>query len=185
MVRKITMAALALLGLVSAAPADERFVQLPQASGSMPSPSYSGYLDVSSTKSLHYVLVESQGDPTKDPLVIWFNGGPGCSSLLGFIQEHGPWVFEDEASAFGDIHANEYPWNLNANVVYIESPAGVGYSYAAEDVDRTHSDLSQSVDAFIAFEKLMEKFPEFVTQNNKIFISGESYGGIYVPYLTW
>lgn len=47
--------------------------------------SYSGYLPVSTTKALHYIFVESQNDPTTDPVVIWFNGGPGCSSLLGFF----------------------------------------------------------------------------------------------------
>jgi carboxypeptidase C (cathepsin A) len=48
---------------------------------------YSGFLaiDGSASKSLHYLFAESQGSPSTDPLVIWFNGGPGCSSLLGFI----------------------------------------------------------------------------------------------------
>ena len=47
---------------------------------------YSGYLDVTgSSKKLHYIFTESQNDPDTDPLVLWFNGGPGCSSLLGYI----------------------------------------------------------------------------------------------------
>jgi carboxypeptidase C (cathepsin A) len=56
---------------------------------------YSGYLNVNDTKELHYLFVESQSSPSIDPLVIWFNGGPGCSSMLGFSQEHGPFVMED------------------------------------------------------------------------------------------
>jgi cathepsin A (carboxypeptidase C) len=55
---------------------------------------FSGYLDVDDTKSLHYLFVESQNAPDTDPLVIWFNGGPGCSSMLGFSQEHGPFVLD-------------------------------------------------------------------------------------------
>ena len=51
----------------------------------MPSNSYSGYLTVSDTKALHYIFVESTGNATADPVVVWFNGGPGCSSLLGFM----------------------------------------------------------------------------------------------------
>lgn len=47
---------------------------------------YSGYINVNGTaKSLHYVLAESQTDPINNPLIIWFNGGPGCSSMLGFL----------------------------------------------------------------------------------------------------
>jgi len=53
---------------------------------------YSGYVPIANTtKTIHYLFLESQGDPTSDPLVVWFNGGPGCSSMLGFAQENGPW----------------------------------------------------------------------------------------------
>ena len=88
---------------------------------------YSGYVSIPGTsKMIHYVLVESQNDWEKDPLVIWMNGGPGCSSLLGWSQEIGPWALEDGALKF---HKNEYAWNKEANILFIEQPAGVGYSY--------------------------------------------------------
>lgn len=56
---------------------------------------FSGYLNVDQNKALHYVLVTSLNDYKNDPLVIWFNGGPGCSSLLALFQEHGPFVIDD------------------------------------------------------------------------------------------
>jgi len=142
---------------------------------------YSGYLDASVGKSLHYVFTESQADPAKDPLLIWFNGGPGCSSLLGFFQENGPWVVYDETGTIFDNADNS--WNRRANVMYLESPAGVGFSTAATDADWNHTDMSQSVDAFFALQKWYEKFPEY--KDHPLWISGESYGGIYVPYLSW
>jgi carboxypeptidase C (cathepsin A) len=45
--------------------------------------------------------------------------------MLGFLQEHGPWVMEDNTTVF--VH-NDYAWNKEATVIYLESPAGVGYS---------------------------------------------------------
>ncbi len=47
---------------------------------------YSGYLDVTGTKKkLHYMFVESQTSPENEAVLVWFNGGPGCSSMLGFF----------------------------------------------------------------------------------------------------
>ena len=58
---------------------------------------YAGYLEITGTKNeAFYIMVESESDPENDPLLFWFNGGPGCSSMIGFLQEHGPFVMEDE-----------------------------------------------------------------------------------------
>jgi len=123
----MTMGALALtLSTVQAAVDEDKFTQLPGFDNPMKTNSYSGYLNVSETKALHYVFVESQNDAANDPVVIWFNGGPGCSSLLGFFQENGPNTVDPEHTP--THQENEYSWNKNANMLYIESPAGVGYS---------------------------------------------------------
>lgn len=47
-------------------------------------PWYSGYLNISDEKAFHYIFFESQHDPDNDPVLLWLNGGPGCSSLIGF-----------------------------------------------------------------------------------------------------
>jgi len=61
----------------------------------LPSKTWSGYLEVDANKSLHYMFIESlSDDKTSDPVLIWFNGGPGCSSLLGMFQENGPLVVD-------------------------------------------------------------------------------------------
>lgn len=47
---------------------------------------FSGYLDIADTsKKIHYLFFEAQNDSDNAPLLIWFNGGPGCSSMLGFM----------------------------------------------------------------------------------------------------
>jgi len=170
-----------LVATAQAAPAEDQFTTMPGLNDTvMPSASYSGYLDVSDTKSLHYIFVESLNDTVSDPVVVWFNGGPGCSSMLGFFQENGPFVMDDGESW---LKENPFPWNRDLNMLYIESPAGVGYSTATGPGDMSHSDMSQSIDAMIALKAFYAKFPEFVA--NDLFVTGESYGGIYVPYLAW
>ena len=101
------------------------------------SKTYSGYLNASETKRLHYVYAESLNDPETDPVLIWFNGGPGCSSMLGFMQENGPRVINDGEDY---LITNKDAWNTNANVIWLESPAGVGWSYASDGQTKTDDD---------------------------------------------
>lgn len=150
----------------------------------MPSASYSGYLDITETKKIHYVFVESMSDPTTDPVLVWFNGGPGCSSLFGFLQEHGPFKMDDGKT---EVEVNPYPWNSNASVLYLESPAGVGFSTVTHAEELEYSDTTVARDAIKALRIWYEQFPEYgwTQQNNSLYITGESYGGLYVPYLAW
>mmetsp|Transcript_27834 Transcript_27834/g.20225 ORF Transcript_27834/g.20225 Transcript_27834/m.20225 type:complete len:99 (+) Transcript_27834:190-486(+) len=93
------------------------------------------------------MFVESQSNPSEDPVLIWFNGGPGCSSMLGFINEHGPRVIDDGESY---VKNNPYPWNNKQSVLYLESPAGVGFSIAGTEADWSSDDMQQSEDALVA-----------------------------------
>lgn len=166
------------------APADEEVISLPGWSGALPSKMYSGYLDVSATKHLHYVLVESQNEPSSDAIAIWFNGGPGCSSLDGFLYEHGPFRFtEYDGTGSPELVAFEYSWSKLATMVYIEQPVGVGFSYSSGNtsVEYECTDDTAAYDNLKAVEALFAKFPEYM--GHDFFITGESYAGIYVPTL--
>ena len=87
---------------------------------------YSGYLDLGEGREHHYVYVKALEAPETAPLVIWFNGGPGCSSMIGFITENGPCNFLDDADEFPSD--NPHAWTDKVNMVYLESPSGVGYN---------------------------------------------------------
>lgn len=63
--------------------------------------------------------------------------------MLGYLQEHGPWVMDDETDFF---HKNEYSWNNEANIVYIESPAGVGYSICGNQAECSYNDYNTGED---------------------------------------
>lgn len=88
-----------------------------------------GYLEIailaSTAKNMHYVYFESQDKPKTDPTILWISGGPGCSSLSAMLQENGPFIIrhgEDRPTL------NEFAWNKHANLIYIEAPAGTGFS---------------------------------------------------------
>ncbi|CAH1270301.1 CTSA [Branchiostoma lanceolatum] len=138
---------------------------------------YSGYVNATGNKKLHYWFVESQGNPKTDPVILWLNGGPGCSSLDGYLSENGPYHVNDDGST---LYENPYSWNRVANVVYLESPAGVGFSYST-DKDYATSDDQVATDNLAALKSFFVKFPQFLP--NDFYIVGESYGGYYVPTL--
>ncbi|KAJ8449765.1 hypothetical protein Cgig2_001421 [Carnegiea gigantea] len=89
---------------------------------------YAGYIAVDAEKqrNLFYYLVEAETNPASKPLVLWLNGGPGCSSVgAGAFTENGPF------RPSGDVLLkNDYSWNQEANMLYLESPVGVGFSYS-------------------------------------------------------
>jgi len=169
----------ALLGIALSAPASHRVQYLPEA-GPLPSAWYSGYLNTTSpSKRLHYIMMESLGHPATDPLVIWLNGGPGCSSLLGAFQENGPFVFDDGENV---IKPNLEAWNHRSNLLYIESPAHIGFSIGGPN-DWNFTDLTQSQDLFAAVQSFFVLFPEYLP--NALWITGESYAGVYGPWLAY
>ena len=139
---------------------------------------YSGYLRGGPEEYLHYWFVESQGNPSTDPVVLWLNGGPGCSSLLGFFTENGPFKVSNDGKT---VSLYEYSWNKLANVLYLESPVGVGFSYTTKSGTFISNDNNTAHMNYLAVEDFFSKFPQFA--NHSFYITGESYGGIYVPTL--
>ena len=91
---------------------------------------YAGYLNTSDpSRRLHYVFVEAASNVNNsDPVTLWLNGGPGCSSLLGkyfnmqgFLQEIGPFFLEEGKNyTKGDkLEENPYSWHNLSNLLFI------------------------------------------------------------------
>jgi len=140
---------------------------------------YSGYLKVSPEKQFHYMLNVNDEDSEKKPLILWLNGGPGCSSLDGWINENGPMILNRN----GTFIKNEYSWNKAANMLYIESPADVGFSYLDEEANYDFNDDIVAKDNLLAILSFFIKFPEY--KGREFYIGGESYAGIYIPMLAY
>ena len=141
---------------------------------------FSGYLNLGETKkNIHYWFVESESNPATDPLVFWTNGGPGCSGLIGFLTEQGP--FRPDAD--GQLKMNEWRWNKIANMVFLEQPVGVGFSYSEDTSDYKIGDDQAAKDNLQTILEFLKKYPEF--SNSPLYITSESYGGHYMPTLAW
>lgn len=110
-----------------------------------------------------------------DPVVLWLNGGPGCSSLTGLFAELGPSsIDEDINAAF-----NPYSWNSNASVIFLDQPVNTGYSYSGRSVSNT---VAASKDVYALLTLFFKQFPQYSHQD--FHIAGESYAGHYIPVFT-
>ncbi|XP_075652750.1 serine carboxypeptidase-like 33 isoform X2 [Castanea sativa] len=160
----------------------DRVINLP---GQPTSPSisqFSGYINVNQHhgRALFYWFFQAQSQWSNKPLLLWLNGGPGCSSVgYGAAAELGP--LRVNKNGVG-LHFNKYAWNKEANLLFVESPVGVGFSYT-----NTSSDFTKLDDGFVAEDAYnflvnwLQRFPQFKTHD--FFIAGESYAGHYVPQL--
>ncbi|RVX04997.1 hypothetical protein VitviT2T_012029 [Vitis vinifera] len=141
---------------------------------------FAGYITVDEKQQRHlfYYFVEAETDPASKPLVLWLNGGPGCSSIgAGAFCEHGPFKPSGEI-----LVNNDYSWNKVANMLYLESPAGVGFSYSANTSFYAFvNDEMTARDNLKFLQRWFLKFPEY--KNRDLFLTGESYAGHYVPQL--
>ncbi|XP_057982231.1 serine carboxypeptidase-like 45 [Malania oleifera] len=142
---------------------------------------FGGYITVNEkeNRSLFYYFVEAETNPTSKPLVLWLNGGPGCSSVgIGAFGAHGP--FKPNRNQF--LTRNCYSWNKEANMLYLESPAGVGFSYSDNlSFYSSVNDNTTAQENYIFLTRWLDKFSDY--KNRSLFITGQSYAGHYIPQL--
>lgn len=144
---------------------------------------YAGYVNVDKIKgrSLFYYFAEAahgDGDPSSKPLILWLNGGPGCSSLgYGAMMELGPFGVNPDGRT---LYSRKFSWNRVANLLFLESPAGVGFSYSNTTTDYEISgDKTTAQDSYTFLINWFKKFPHF--KSSDFYIMGESYAGTSSP----
>ncbi|XP_028549431.1 serine carboxypeptidase-like 26 isoform X2 [Dendrobium catenatum] len=160
----------------------DRVLELPGQPQNLLISQYSGHITVNIERgrALFYWFFEAETQPSKKPLLLWLNGGPGCSSIgYGAVVELGPLRIKRHGAG---LEFNKYAWNKEANLLFLESPVGVGFSYS-----NSSSDFSRLEDGFVAEDAYnflvnwMRRFPQY--QSHDFYIAGESYAGHYVPQL--
>lgn len=150
----------------------------------------------------YFWAFESRNDKHTDPVTLWLNGGPGCSSFTGLLMELGPCNAAPPKDGVPGTEWNEHAWNTNSSMIFLDQPTGVGFSYASwknasrEDAppsrifDTAHAarDVSaflhllatDSTNNVVSVETLpgspLPAFTEF-------HMAGESYAGRYLPLI--
>lgn len=132
---------------------------------------------------LMFWLFEPKHPLVDDSLVLWQNGGPGCSSLhAGNFLEMGPITTPlQPAGSFGQPNDaprgfNEYAWTNVTTMLYVEQPVGTGFSYGA---DPPTDEEGVSTDFYYFLVNFFEIFPQQASK--RLYLVGESYAGYYVP----
>ncbi|PWY98493.1 alpha/beta-hydrolase [Testicularia cyperi] len=140
--------------------------------------SYAGLLPISDdpdeTRKLYFWYFPSRNEAAEQELTIWTNGGPGCSSLEGLMQENGPWLWQ-----YGTYKpvANPWSWTNLTNMLWVEQPVGTGFSQGTPNIT-SQAELAEQ------FKGFYRNFADtFNTTNRQIYITGESYAGQYVPWI--
>ncbi|CAI9786732.1 unnamed protein product [Fraxinus pennsylvanica] len=156
---------------------------LPGYSGTLPFKLETGYIGVGKNDEvqLFYYFIESENNPSTDPLLLWLTGGPGCSGLFGVVYDIGPCTFDVENfdGSLPSIILNPYSWTKAANIIFIDAPVGTGFSYANTSQGYSSSDIKSAKDIFTFLRKWLLNHPMFI--KNRLYIAGESYGGKLVP----
>jgi len=200
----LLLAALLTVACTSPVPLEDEVTALPGWRKPLKSKMYSGYVSagddvqdgVKYVMHEHYIFIESENDPANDPVLIWTNGGPGAASYFGLFTEVGPYYVSgdslktDEFNATGvpTLFDNKYAWTQKANLLIINSPPPVGYSYCDNFGPAGNgsscgkwNDERTAKHNYIYLSNWLEAFESY--QHHDFYIVGESYGGIYVPTL--
>ncbi|CAG9790103.1 unnamed protein product [Diatraea saccharalis] len=142
--------------------------------------SYSGFFTVNKaydSNQFFWYFPAIDGNKTA-PLLVWLQGGPGASSLFGLFEENGP-IRMEEIGAYFD--RRQCTWAANHHVLYIDNPVGTGFSFTNNGYCTNQTQVGEELYSFVT--QFLKLFSEL--QKNEFFITGESYGGKYVPALAY
>ena len=170
-------------GIPNCEQGNDEIKSLPGWEGDLPSRMYSGFIEVNATAngSLFYWFIESE-DPNANestPVLIWINGGPGASSLLGLFIENGPFRLVDSKT----LTYHNATWSKYYHMLYIDNPIGTGFSFCNEnDLVTNNQQMAQDFLTFLEiFFSDKHCFGQYL--NNPLYITGESHAGRYIPFI--
>lgn len=165
-----------------AADSDDLVASLP-GYGKLKNRQYAGFIPVNASydHNLFYWFVEAAtgNTPGKTPTLLWLNGGPGASSITGLLVENiGPLTLQLN----GTLTENKHTWASSYNLMIFDNPVGAGFSYTSPPGYVTTEEQMRK-EYYIGLSGFFKKHPEYKT--NPLWVTGESYGGKYVPNVAY
>eukprot|EP00357_Protocruzia_adherens_P011598 CAMPEP_0114989334 /NCGR_PEP_ID=MMETSP0216-20121206/10138_1 /TAXON_ID=223996 /ORGANISM="Protocruzia adherens, Strain Boccale" /LENGTH=466 /DNA_ID=CAMNT_0002352297 /DNA_START=31 /DNA_END=1428 /DNA_ORIENTATION=+ len=143
---------------------------------------YSGFVEINpETGSSMYFIYYSALKKSNAPLILWMEGGPGCSSWDSNFDFIGPYGlnYSDEKGIY--MEPRTTTWNDEFDVLFIDNPVGTGYSYIGSKDDYISNEDEMVKNFYFVLQTWMKTFPEF--QDKEVYVMGHSYGGHYSPPL--
>ncbi|CAG9310828.1 unnamed protein product [Blepharisma stoltei] len=114
------------------------------------------------------------------PLIIWLQGGPGCSGETGMLFENiAPFTISNKSEPV----PNPYTWASDFHIMTIDHPLGAGFSVAKASYDMKNTTIGSTQQLYNLLVKLNTKYPWMF--NRPIFIFGESFGGHWIPAIAY
>ncbi|KAK6257206.1 hypothetical protein QUC31_000665, partial [Theobroma cacao] len=166
---------------------------LPGFEGPLPFELETGYVGVGESEDvqLFYYFIQSERNPEEDPLLLWWTGGPGCSSFSALfygncigLNNAGPLNFKVDVEYNGSLPTvllNPYSWTKTSSIIFIDSPVGTGFSYARNNLAKQTGDFKQVHQLHQFLRKWLIDYPNFFSR--PVYIGGDSFSGLILPIL--
>ncbi len=148
---------------------------------------YAGHITIDPTLSsnIFYWLFEPEENAESLPLIIWMNGGPGCSSMDGLWLELGPLRLDPSGKS---VSLNKASWHKAANILFVDQPVGTGFAYTKSKTGYASNDDMINTQFYAFLTRFFALHPRYVTAGSDgkmhtrpFFMSGESHAGHYIP----
>ncbi|XP_010234607.1 serine carboxypeptidase-like 3 isoform X2 [Brachypodium distachyon] len=151
--------------------------------GDLPFSLETGYVGLDDGVRLFYYFIQSERSPEEDPVLLWLTGGPGCSALSGLVYEIGPLAFDFDGYTGGlpTLLYKPAAWTKVSNIIFVDSPAGTGFSYDSTHNRTIPSDTIVIRQLHIFLQTWFDEHPQFLP--NPLYIAGDSYSGLIIPSL--
>ncbi|PNT61619.1 hypothetical protein BRADI_5g17860v3 [Brachypodium distachyon] len=145
---------------------------LPGFHGRLPFHLETGYVEVDEKNGaeLFYYFVEAEAGGENAPFLLWLTGGGPVS-----------FVIEPYNGTLPRLEINPYSWTKVANILFVDSPVGAGFSFSRTPEGYNVGEVSTSLQLHELLTKWLTDHPKFLA--NPLYIGGDSYAAKIVPLI--